>query len=247
MFYNQNSGYGSAQLRALLSLVPTLGRTFFITGAAGTANVQTLQEVFGADPEGNSRVYASYASALAACAAGRGDVILVDPLFTTAPTLAELATANTKGVIIRVVGNTDASGVATTLRATAALPASEASPIFTVTGKVKILDIIGEVTTVIQTQADNAKLVANPTVGADVDLCAVNNITADAVGTIYSITGTLADAMVATTSGAVPAQVAPVLVAAGSIDLNCSATNTGSVKWLVRYQPVDPGAAVFAV
>ena len=243
---NQNSGYGAAMLQALHSMAPTLGRTFFITGAAGSANLQDLQNLF--KPFGGvSRVYANYADALSACAAGRGDVILVDPLFTTAPSLAELATANTKGVMIRVVGNTDASGIATTLRATAALPASTASPIFTVTGKIKLLDIIGEVTTVIQTQANNTKLIANPTVGADVDLCAVNDITADAVGTIYTITGTLANAMFATTSGAGVAQAAPLIVAAGSIDLSCAATNTGAVKWLVRYQPIDPGACVFAV
>jgi hypothetical protein len=53
--------------------------------------------------------------------------------------------------------------------------------------------------------------------------------------------------MVATTSGAGVAQAAPLIVAAGTIDLSTAATNTGATKWLVRYIPIDPGAAVFAI
>jgi hypothetical protein len=138
-----------------------------------------------------------------------------------------------------------------TSRATAALPQTAQSALFNVNvGKVKIHGIYGEVTTVIQTQANNTKLVSNPTVGADVDLCAVNDITADAVGTIYSITGDFSDAMVATTSGAVETSptansLAPV-VAAGTIDLNCAASNTGSVKWVCVWEPIDVGATVSA-
>lgn len=88
-------------------------------------------------------------------------------------------------------------------KATATLPQSTAAAKFTVSGgKVLICDIIGEVTTIIEAGANNMKLISNPTVGADVDLCAVLDIAEDAVGTTYHITGTLADAMVAKTSGA---------------------------------------------
>ena len=59
-------------------------------------------------------------------------------------------------------------------RATAALPQTTQSALFTVTGgRVMILGVVGEVTTIIQNQANNTKLVANPTTGTDVDLCAV--------------------------------------------------------------------------
>lgn len=136
--------------------------------------------------------------------------------------------------------------VKTVQRAAANLPQTTQTAYFTVSGKVLITGIYGEVTTVIQTQANNTKLVANPTVGADVDLCAVNNITADAVGTIYNITGTLANAMVATTSGAMIAQASPVVVAAGTIDLSCAASNTGATKWTIQYVPVDQGATIVA-
>jgi hypothetical protein len=82
-------------------------------------------------------------------------------------------------------------------RATAALPQTTAGALFTISGgKVLVTGLIGEVTTVIQTQADNTKLTFDPTdAGATQDLCAVLDITADAVGTMYSITGTPATAM----------------------------------------------------
>lgn len=132
-------------------------------------------------------------------------------------------------------------------RPTATLPQSAAAALFNVVGgRVAILGVIGEVTTVIQTQANNTKLVANPTVGTDVDLCAVLSITADEVGTLYGITGTFGDALVGVNAGAAIMCDRPVVVAAGSIDLNCAASNTGSVKWALFYVPLDDGAYVTA-
>jgi hypothetical protein len=133
-----------------------------------------------------------------------------------------------------------------TERATAALPQSTAGALFTVTGKVIVTDIIGEVTTIIQTQANNTKLVANPTVGADVDLCAVLDISADAVGSHYNITGTLANAMVNVAGGAGVAQAGRVIVKAGTIDLNCAASNTGAIKWTIHWIPIEKDADVVA-
>jgi len=129
-------------------------------------------------------------------------------------------------------------------KAAASLPQSTAGVLFTVTGRIILHHIIGEVTTVIQNQANNTKLVANPTVGADVDLCAVLDIDNDAVGTMYNITGTLANAMVATTSGAMIAQASSIIVADGTIDLNCAASNTGEIKWTIHYTALDKGSYV---
>lgn len=137
--------------------------------------------------------------------------------------------------------------IRTTQKAATTLPATTQTPYFTVTGRVLIIDIIGEVTTVVQTQNCDLDLWSNPTVGADVALCAVNNITADAVGTLYTVTGTLSDALIATTSGAVKSQTNPILVTAGTIDLKTSATNTGATKWTIRWQPVDAGSTVVAI
>ena len=138
-------------------------------------------------------------------------------------------------------------------RSTAALPQSTDGALFRITGgKIRVLSIIGEVTTVIQTQANNTKLKHNPSgTGSDVDLCATLDITADAVGTLYSITGTLATAMKSTTLWlVVPADniAAPGLVLGpGDIELDCAASNTGSVKWTLNYELVDTGANVAVV
>jgi hypothetical protein len=132
-------------------------------------------------------------------------------------------------------------------RATAALPQTTQSALFTVTGgRVLITSIVGEVTTVIQTQANATKLVANPTTGTDVDLCATLDITADQVGCLYGITGTFATAMVGANAGATVAMATPAVVPIGTIDLSCAASNTGSVKWKITYVPLDSGASIAA-
>lgn len=241
--FNLNVGYGAGQLAGAPF---TTGKVFFVASSSDT-NLAYIDGLFTPDGEGVQRRYSTITAALAACTAGNGDVIVLSPSFTTALTAAELLSAETKGVKFYNAGQLDpASGTYKVNRATAALPQTTQSGLFTVTGRIKLLDIKGVVTTIIQTQANNTKLVANPTVGADVDLCAVNDITADAVGTVYSITGTLANAMVATTSGAGVFQAAPLTIEAGTIDLSCAASNTGSVKWYVEYLPIDPGARVFA-
>jgi len=135
-------------------------------------------------------------------------------------------------------------------RATAALPQSAAGALFTITGgRVIVTSIIGEVTTVIQTQADATKLTFDPTdAGATQDLCATTDITADAVGTMYSITGTpgtaLQDALNFLPSNKLLAL--PLILKPGSVLLDCAASNTGSVKWTLTYWPLDSGAAVVA-
>jgi hypothetical protein len=140
-----------------------------------------------------------------------------------------------------------------TERATAALPQTADGALFRITGgKIRVLGIYGEVTTVIQNQANNTKIKHNPSnSGSDVDLCAVLNIANDAVGQIYSITGTLATAMKSTTENlVVPADdiAAPGLVLGpGDIELDCAASNTGSVKWTLIWIPVDAGANVASV
>jgi hypothetical protein len=135
-------------------------------------------------------------------------------------------------------------------RATAALPQSTAGALFTIsTGRVIVTSIIGEVTTVIQTQADATKLTFDPTdAGATQDLCATTDITADAVGTMYSITGTpatvLQDALNFLPPNKMLAQ--PLILKPGSVLLDCAASNTGSVKWTLAYWPLDTGASVAA-
>lgn len=132
-------------------------------------------------------------------------------------------------------------------RATASLPQTTDGALFTITGgRIILLGIVGEVTTVIQTQANNTKLKSVPTTGTTVDLCAVLNISAKEVGTLFGITGTFSDAMVGANAGATVLPDRPVVVPIGSIKLDCAASNTGSVKWTLLYMPIDDGASVAA-
>lgn len=236
MNFNLNTSYGQAFGTKESGKV-------FILAATTDGNYGTLQQLFVPDANGQQRLYSTWATAIAACVTGRGDKILVSKGFTVAPTLAQLALMDTAGVVAEQFGGRQGEHYVTT-RPTATLPATTATPYFTCTGKVKIYNIIGEVTTVVQAQANAIKLIANPTVGADVDLCATVESNAAAVGSLFTITGTLANAMIKTVSAVVPAQASPVIVTAGTIDLSTAATNTGATKWTVVWEPVDQGAAV---
>jgi len=132
-------------------------------------------------------------------------------------------------------------------RATATLPASTAAAIFTVVGgKCMITNIVGEVTTIIQNQANNTKLTANPTTGTSVDMCTVLSIANDEVGCLYGITGGTGDAMVGTNAGHTIGMTTPAIVNAGTIDLDCAATNTGAIQWSIWYIPLEDGAYIEA-
>ena len=130
--------------------------------------------------------------------------------------------------------------------ATATLPQGAASTLFTITGgQILVVSLIGEVTTVIETQANNTKIVVNPTAtGVDQDLCAVLNITADAVGELYTISGTVGDAMRSDLLIGNPILTSSLVLSEGVIELDCAASNTGSVKWDLIYVPLDTAATV---
>ena len=133
------------------------------------------------------------------------------------------------------------------LRAATTLPHATQTAYFTVTGRVLITQIVGEVTVQIQSQQTVLKLISNPTVGTGVDMCALLDTTGDVIGTIYTITGTLTDNLVPTTSGAVISQANAILVSAGTIDLDTDDDSSGGqTKWTVHYIPLDPGSKVVA-
>lgn len=237
---NLNSGYGQSQA----SGVPfTTGKTFFVADSAD-ANFNDIDGLFVNDQQGVPRRYSTPTAALGACTAGHGDQVVLSPNYTTAITEAELESAATKGVSITSATPARADGAYVVTRATSTLPQTADLSLFTITGKVEIVQIVGEITTVIETQANATLLKINPTVGADVDLCAALDISADADGSLYTITGTFADALINTVSGAVPSQASGVVVTAGVLELECAASNTGSVKWTVVYKAIDPAAKI---
>lgn len=133
-------------------------------------------------------------------------------------------------------------------KASATLPQTADQTLFTVTGgNVEILTLIGEVTVVIETQANASLIKFNPTgTGADTDLCAALDITADAVGSMYSLTGTFADAMLdgLWTSPTAQNLVIPVILAPGVIEFECAASNTGEIQWFCVWRPIESGASL---
>jgi len=139
------------------------------------------------------------------------------------------------------------------VRATKALPQTADEALFRISGgPIIVLGIFGEVTTAIQNQANNTKLKHNPLgTGSDVDLCAVLDIANDAVGQVYSIVGVLATAMKSTTLWLVaPADniARPGLILyPGDIEIDCAASNTGSVKWTLHYERLDPNSNIVVV
>jgi len=130
-------------------------------------------------------------------------------------------------------------------RSTAVLPASTQTAYFTVSGRVIITQIVGEVTIIFDGTVNSIKLINTTTVGADVDMCTALVATSDAVGTRYNITGDPTDAMVETVSGCSVSQAEALMVADGTIDLHTTATDTtGSTKWTVHYIALDEGSTV---
>lgn len=135
-------------------------------------------------------------------------------------------------------------------RATAALPASTAGNIFTVSGgRILLVALIGEVTTAIQNQACTLKVSTAPTVGSAVDLCTAASIINAPVGVHFSLPSAAGSALttdLATGGGVQDIMTSAWLVPVGSLTITTSATNTGSVKWDMAYIPWDNAAQVVA-
>ncbi len=135
------------------------------------------------------------------------------------------------------------------------LPATTTDQLFRVRGgRVLVKRLVGEVTTLVQTQACNMKVsskkldTASAAVGTAVDVAANVDITAREVGGLYFVEG---DGTAGVLSNAGAAYVGPNsgqwIAPQGEIYVTTSATNTGAMKWDIWYQPLDSGADVEAV
>jgi hypothetical protein len=150
-------------------------------------------------------------------------------------------------------GDVKPDGQVSVPRATAILPQTATGNIFTVTGRVLLRRLIGEVTTVLTATATNLKVGFDPT-GADpnTDLSANLVVTSDPVGTLYSMVGVAATATKesALTHAILPANNIPlegIVLTTGVITLTTDASNaTGSVKWDLDYTPLIAGSTVVA-
>ena len=236
----------------LLKGARTLGKTFYVSGTSGALWL-ALNLTYTPDSDGVPRVYTSYTDAIAACTSGQGDVIISAPDFTTNPTATEIANASTKGVTILPAG-TMSGDLQAVNRASATIPSTTSSAIFNITGKVRIVNIVGTVTTAIGATTTDARLdcVDGDGTLTSLALCAAGGITNMPVGTQMGITGTFANDLVTPgTSGAgqmaMINQATPVVISKNAvIRFKTLGTTTGAVRWHCQYIPMEPGAKVTA-
>lgn len=132
-------------------------------------------------------------------------------------------------------------------KAAATLPATTTQNIFTIAGgRVWVVALIGEITTIIQAQACTVKVTSVPTVGSAVDVASALDVNAFEAGAILVVEGD-GTALIGTSAGAgfAPALNAlPFVLPTGTIRIQTSATNTGATKWDLFYFPIDDGANV---
>lgn len=132
-------------------------------------------------------------------------------------------------------------------RATAALPATAQTAIYTIAGgRILLVGLVGEVTTIMGATVTTLKVTANPTTGLDVDLTSATAVTSREVGALFTLPLTLGGALTVNNAGAGQLPAGAYVVPIGTIDLVTSATDTGSVKWSLLYAPLDDGATVVA-
>ena len=126
--------------------------------------------------------------------------------------------------------------------------------LFTYTGSIEIVSLIGRVSTIIQDQAQTARLYITPDSLSAYNLCAATSIRAFAAGTLLSLTGTVANDLVGTTAiGTIaPAQAGRIIatcVTSGVIGVTFNPTgsvsgSTGAIVWEISWVPISQTASV---
>jgi hypothetical protein len=131
-------------------------------------------------------------------------------------------------------------------RSAANLPAGTSEALFTASGMIQVIQIIGVVTTVIQAQPCNMSLETDPDVGTGDTIADDLDINALAEGALVTASGTFAAPLFANDIGAIEGQPTPFTMAAGDIVLTTDATNTGQIAWTVLWKPLEIGAGLAA-
>lgn len=165
-------------------------------------------------------------------------------------------TATIGGILGDVANSTVAARLTSVANQTARTTAAKAiasitsANLFTVaTGPVRLLSLVGYITTGIQAAGNEIKLTHTPTGGTAVDLCAVLDVTGAAIRTFLALDGVKATALVNTAdTGVVIASALhmPLVLSVGTIALSAAGTTTGAVSWYIEYEPLAPGATVTA-
>jgi len=129
-------------------------------------------------------------------------------------------------------------------RDTNTLPQTTAEPIFNIVGgRVAMTAILGTVTTLLGA-VGNMSLESDPTTGTAAALCATVAAGTFEEGTLLSIDGTKATAMLGVDAGGSAMQSKPVALSVGAVDLRLSGSSTGSIQWSMWYVPLEVGAYV---
>lgn len=127
--------------------------------------------------------------------------------------------------------------------------------LFTFTGSIGIVSILGRVTTALEAAtAQNCKLTITPDALSACDICANKDIgtTALAAGSLITITGTFADALVATTGVGCAVSQASMITATCvtdghiSVVFGTSGSLDGVIVWELFWTPLTPGATCVA-
>ena len=130
-------------------------------------------------------------------------------------------------------------------RTTADVFTGSAVSIYTITGgRVLVANLFGKVTTVLGA-ASTGKFSMDPTTGTTIDLCAAGSSATDEAGTLYSLTGTPADAMLKGSSGGTRALSNPLVIDIGAITFT-GANTSGSANFQCWWMPLDDGATLVA-
>jgi hypothetical protein len=186
------------------------------------------------------------------------DVDVADALYgasgiATWPAAAAPANGVSLAEGLRYAVETQLAGVVQqTARTTAAKAVASitSANLFTIAGgPVRVLALVGQITTAIEAAENNTKLTHTPTGGAAVDLCATADLTGAAIRKVIMLDGVKATALQVSTDIGVVIDSAlhmPIILTAGTLALNCSATTTGAVSWYVDYEPLAPGATITA-
>lgn len=122
-----------------------------------------------------------------------------------------------------------------------------ATTLWTYTGSIEAI-IIGRVATQIQGQATTVKLQVTSDALSAADLCATKDINGFLVGSLLTIPGAVASAMLATTGVAnAVGQITPscmTCVTSGIIKPVFGAASTGAIVWEMKWRPISRGASV---
>jgi len=121
--------------------------------------------------------------------------------------------------------------------------------IFTITGgRILVTQILGQFTIACAT-ASSIQLIANAAaaLGTTRAMCALLLVNGFQIGDLLGITGVNTDPMIPPApSAVVEAQTMGVIVQIGAIELLCNLIGPGSIRWTLKWIPIDAGAAVAA-